>query len=548
MSNPADTRRPVLFNSDPSSIAMTYLPDPVQEDDLRRLIDMMADSGITLFCQEIYSQCCTAHWRSDTYAYDHRPQHKRCLPMIESGVQPVEILADQCRQRGLRFIAGFRINDAHGYKRLKGRELPWQGDCIQAVVEKNPEWELTELQDESGSDDFYVLDFSQEGVRKFTTGVIQEVIDRFDIDGIELCFRDPGYFPRGTGPQRAHLMTEMLREVREHLDQKQNATGRKLLLGARVFPTLKVNTTMGLDVAAWVNEGLLNYLSPMDTMWTDLNLPFEQFSNLTKDSDCELWPGLLPWSSQRARIRLRAGLLSPANCRAYAHSCYQNGADGMSLFNVCTVARSYPYYPQNLNFCHQMGDPARIAAGERHYIYEPMWVSLREFQEIKDSVRYNRADHIHLKRDEPNTAGEAHLNLYENQGDVFSVQALFRGSGLVETDELEVRFNGKTIPDRDIGRTKRSDVSPDHWKDPWISEDGRRWACTPEARVDFTQVTAIMGSLEPRYSSFSSRWFALDPSLLQRGRNVLSVKLVAGDPQVSNDIVIDEFEVWVQPR
>jgi hypothetical protein len=57
-----------------------------------------------------------------------------------------------------------------------------------------------------------------------------------------------------------------------------------------------------------------------------------------------------------------------------------------------------------------------------------------------------------------------------------------------------------------------------------------------------------MGALEPRYSSLSSRWFALDPSILKRGRNVLSIKLLDGDPDSAGDIVIDEFEIWVQPR
>lgn len=541
-------KRPVLFNSDPSSYAITYLPDPVVEDDLRRLIDMHADAGITLFCQECYSQCVTTHWQSETLPFDHRPQHKRYRPMIDSGVQPLEVMVDQCHRRGMQFIAGYRINDTHGYKRQEGKNFPWYGDAIEAVLKENPEWELTELTDEFQSDDFYALDFSHEGVRQLTAGAFKEAIDRFDLDGVELCFRDPGYFPRGTGSERAHLMTEMLRDIRTHLDRKSNAVGRKLLIGARVFPTLKVNAKFGLDVPAWITEGLLDYLSPMDTMWPDLNLPFAEWSDLTKDSDCQLWPGLLPWSSQRSRIRLRAQLLSPATCRAYAHSCYQNGADGMSLFNVCTVARSYPHYPQNLNFCHQMANPERVATGDRHYVYEPFWASLVDFENAKDSERYNRADHIHLVRRIADAAGEVHLNLYENPDDVHCVQVLFRGSGLSELDTLEVRFNGELIPDREIGRTRRSDIPAERWKETYVTDDGRHWGCNPEARVDFTQVTSIMGHLEPRYASSSTRWFGLDPAMLERGRNILSVKLIEGDPDVTQDIIIDEFEVWVQPK
>ncbi len=46
---------------------------------------------------------------------------------------------------------------------------------------------------------------------------------------------------------------------------------------------------------------------------------------------------------------------------------------------------------------------------------------------------------------------------------------------------------------------------------------------------------------------YSARWFALDPSLLLEGRNTLSIRLVESDPKVAQDIVIDEFEIWVQP-
>ena len=64
-------RRPVpwgdhrlLYVSDPSSIARTLLPDPVREEDLRRWVDMVADSGVDSFDQEVFSQGWTVYWKS----------------------------------------------------------------------------------------------------------------------------------------------------------------------------------------------------------------------------------------------------------------------------------------------------------------------------------------------------------------------------------------------------------------------------------------------------------------------------------------------------
>ena len=56
---------------------------------------MLADSGVDLFNQEIYSQGWTEYWKSRSFDYDQRTQHRRFLPMIESGTQPVEVLIDQ---------------------------------------------------------------------------------------------------------------------------------------------------------------------------------------------------------------------------------------------------------------------------------------------------------------------------------------------------------------------------------------------------------------------------------------------------------------------
>ena len=60
----------ILYVSDPSSIAHNFLPDPVSEVDLRRWVDMVADSGVDVFNQEVFSQGWTAYWRSDLYEYD----------------------------------------------------------------------------------------------------------------------------------------------------------------------------------------------------------------------------------------------------------------------------------------------------------------------------------------------------------------------------------------------------------------------------------------------------------------------------------------------
>ena len=127
---------------------------------------------------------------------------------------------------------------------------------------------------------------------------------RFDIDGIELCFRDTAYFPPHHAAERAHLMTELIQNIRTQLNERGKEIGKKLLLGARIYSTVAECARQGLDICNWIQNGLLDYISPQDTMYADHNLPYSEWSALTRKTECLLYPGLLPWNSYRARYRL----------------------------------------------------------------------------------------------------------------------------------------------------------------------------------------------------------------------------------------------------
>ena len=290
---PRGTRR-VHFISDPSSITMNVLPDPVEIDDLRRLVDMIADSGADSFQQDVYNKGCTAYWHSDEFQYDGREQHKRFLPMLEAGTQPLQVLLDHSHMRGMAFTAGFRMNDTHG-----GEHFPVRAD----FVESHPEWQFQDSREDGGYHEGFPLDFTFDEVRDYVFRVMQEVVSRFDVDGIEMTFRDPIYFPFPEGRPRAHLMTSLVSRLRDMLDGFSKTRGRRIQLGARVFSTLDECLDMGLDAPTWIAEGLLDYVSPMDTMFCDFNAEYEEFAGLTRDTSCMLYPTLNQWTSRRPSSR-----------------------------------------------------------------------------------------------------------------------------------------------------------------------------------------------------------------------------------------------------
>ena len=280
----AKADRRFIYISDPSSIARLYLPENVEEKNLRDWVDDLSDVEVDTFIQEVYTQGWTTYWKTPLFEYDARPQHKRFLPLIDSGVQPLDVLIDQSHKRGMEFLAGMRVNDNHGHVSVS------QGvGSGSSFISSHPEWLLNETR----PDPYYqmdkgTLDFTFDAVREYVSSVAAEIINNFDIDGIELCFRDRGYFPHKTGNDRKHLMTDMVESINALLAEKSKAIGRNLILGVRVSETINECLVMGLDVPTWINKGLIDYVSPQESMHSSTNAPVREFADLIGDNDCGL--------------------------------------------------------------------------------------------------------------------------------------------------------------------------------------------------------------------------------------------------------------------
>jgi hypothetical protein len=530
----------ILYVSDPSSIATRYLPDPVAEEDLRRWVDDVANAEVDIFDQEVYTQGWTTYWHCDKFDYDARPQHRRFLPLLDRGIQPLNILIEQSHQRGMTFVAGFRINDNHGHVSVE------QGVGAGAsFILNNPQWLLCEFP----PGDFYrlssPLDFTFAEVRAFILSVMTEVVERFDVDGLEMCFRDHLYFPHGTALERQPLMTDLVWQIRTMLDKLGADKGKRLLLGARVFATLEECHSLGLDVPTWVGEGLIDYLSPQDVMYADFSVPYTQFTALARTSNCLLYPAILPWSSWRARYRLNQTPLTQENRRALAQTIYGAGADGISFYNHFEIMHARggahaPFYPMALHDFHELRDPQRVHQGQRHYIFDPTWGGFMGFGEDRPSTGFVKANKLVLLRTRPNAQGEYGFCIYEDLTDVRGASLLFRAFHMTPADRIAVTLNGTPIPANQI-RARDDEVRIDF-----------RTAVDRNSLAAASQLTGgaerLAQNLQPPIEPpFMTYWFALTSPPALYGENRLGVALLTSDPMAQEDIVIDEVEVWVSP-
>ncbi len=525
----------LLFVADLSSHAREpFVSDPATPEQIRKLVDHFALSGADALGQEVFGQGWVLHFYSDTYEYDQRPQHRRWMPMLDRGINPIEVFSDQAHQRGMKFIAGARFGDDHGAPTQGAR---WMFDHPEFILRDPPPGPLSK----PGN----TLDFSFREVRDFHFGAIEEIARRFDVDGIEITFRSDNHFPypRSISRERQHLMTELVQRIRDMLDDEARNKGRKLLLGVRVPETVDECHDCGLDLPTWITTGILDYASPSNSMYSNHNAPWEEFSRLAEGTACRLLPGVLPfcsatdarsdtvpWALQpdtgesgtgdhmafQSRVYLRP--MTSDNYRALANNMYGAGADGVSSFNFQEqyTGNLIGGFPGELALLRELKDPETIKARHRTYLFRSMFGGV-DYQGAPGmaSTGAMKDDRIVLSREAPGVRQEYRLRLCEQWDEVGHACMAVRAQNLRPEERLVFDMNGVAIPDERVRRM-------------WHA-NGR---------------STNIGRPLPAYSTLM---FDLGTDYMLDGDNTLGARLAEVENGSGGDIVIDEIDVTVMP-
>ncbi len=379
--------------------------DPTVED-FDELLDALAANGVDTFTQTMHS-CWQAYYDSNVveiagdtspqavepWHYTHYWQWTTCVRRaIAKGLDPPKVLAEGAHRRGMKFLPSFRLNDVHGHFPHEGLYGSFRRD--------HPEWIIGVKS----------MDFAVDEVREHILSVARELVEGYDIDGIDIDFmRAPLYFRDDQVKANTPLMTDLVRQIRSFLDAASRERGRRLLLSARVPMRIgdgriinnKVDGQdkghdateclgVGLDVPAWIREGLIDMVCPMDfyyLKWPQMIEQMESWRRLTDGSDCGLYPTLHgPFLDGYS-----VPYLCSASYRGAAHSFYERGADGIAIYNV------WDNVPEVWAAIGDMADPMVLAAKPRRYhVYlgDPVAV---------DEGRHGRVDF--LIPEDPGAAG-----------------------------------------------------------------------------------------------------------------------------------------------
>lgn len=246
----------------------------------------------------------------------------------DNGIDPYAIWTKRAREKGVSPWITMRMNDIHGVD-----DPSWPSLCT--MWREHPEYRCEP--DYRGGDWYpYAFDYSHAVVRDRALGYIRELLERYDVDGIECDWlRFPWHFPLKEARGRAHFLTGFMAEVRKITDAAGKRRGRRVLVGARVPSNLEDALDLGMDAVAWCRERSVDWLVPCNFCNSvDFDLDYAGWRRAVDavNPHVTIVPGA-DASLQPAGHRTPSRYLTLAEYRGWCETQYAQGAPGVYLFN-----------------------------------------------------------------------------------------------------------------------------------------------------------------------------------------------------------------------
>lgn len=268
-----------LYNLDMSIIPLSLsayrhsFQEKITKAHVKQFVQDAAGTGVdaffcspTLLRQPLWKSKILPHWENE--AKYLKPPVNRSIwtasertyyPMREyilNGGCPVDDVFFEVKNSGMDFFFSLRMNDWHFVEFDEPDRYP----TLDSFYVKHPEYHINSLNigNPIGWD---VKNKNQQNymipeVREHYLALLNELIENWDIDGIELDFmRSPNYFPleqlkKGTG-----VMSDFVRQVRNMLDVAGRKRNKELPLCVRMPHRYEYCAKIGFDVKKWVESG-----------------------------------------------------------------------------------------------------------------------------------------------------------------------------------------------------------------------------------------------------------------------------------------------------
>lgn len=333
----------IIHNNDGSDLLGNrwFKYRPLTLADLDSCVDMVANSQVTtymmcsgsdfFYVRSKYGHVMgddldgTLDCGCDTAQYNSfRKYYRNHQNLEKEGTDLVAYTLKRAKKKGMEAFITYRMNDLHFNDTTTHCPISYTDFWIQ-----HPEYWLNDTT--QGYNSGGAFDFAIKEVRDRKLAIVSEQLENYAdiIDGYDLDFmRFIVYFKSGTGPQNAPLMTQLVKDIRQKVDEVSAKQGKKILLSARVAPTVEQNMMKGLDIREWLRLGLLDFISTGVHWRGDPAMPVAKFrEEMGKDLNIPFYSSIDD-GGYRPREFWSHGMH-----RGMCSHILSQGADGIYLFN-----------------------------------------------------------------------------------------------------------------------------------------------------------------------------------------------------------------------
>ncbi len=436
------------LDPDPSRVAAklranldTLLDTPVHT----LIFNVASGSDVLLYPTEVASR-----WGWRVTDKEQSPPWDQWVPMLraasEAGLDAVRVAGDWAHEHELLFVPSYRINDAH----FAGD--PQQSPLTGRYWLEHPDETLGASPLPENDSYKNQLNFELASVRAYRLGVMREVVQRYGdvMDGLQIDgTRHPYLFPPGKAAEDAHLLTEMLAELRHVLDEAGHKHGKYIPLLVRVPPTLANCHWAGYEVERWIELGIVDVVMPSPSMTLSHDVSLGEFTALVKGRDVQIGASVLP------RTQLAWPMNKHAVAADFAGSVGREASTEQvrgAIDNARAMgAAMIEFYNFNLPLSNASRQAIAAASapvsGDRVYAITPAY-----YLDYTDTYETRKQIPAELRANQPVT-----LTLYVahpaqfDQGETSALRLGFHGISPDTPVNLTVTFNGHTLRSGPLG-------------------------------------------------------------------------------------------------
>lgn len=364
-------RRIIMNNDGNDCFGLTTDPKNIHQEFLRTRTSPLAGSQVDsiFYCTGVFNSYSHDSRESELQSCGDKGVPSCASDLIKAGRDSLITIVEFGHGQKWEVFWSMRMNDTHDASdgTLLSRWKQTHPHCL--MGSRGAKFPY------GGWDRWSALNYDLEEVRDKVFRICMDVSNRYDVDGIELdFFRHPIYFKaqmlgEPVTQQQCDKITALLSRVRRGTQEAARRRDRPLLIAVRVMDSPGYARGIGLDVAAWLKDGLIDVLI-VGGCYFHLE-PWQTMVRMGHQHDVPVYACL---SASRLQEDVKLW-------RGEAMDAWKAGVDGIYTFNL--------FDPRHTLF-RELGDPARLQnlpAENRYTMGSKYWIDF-----LKNGESYRRIE------------------------------------------------------------------------------------------------------------------------------------------------------------